>query len=441
MTTTTATGDALTDPAPAPTDGPPTRVPRLVALDVARGLALLGMVSVHVEYESTAWWTTISSGRAAILFITLAGVVVSMLHRRGSASAAPGYLRRRGALLVVVGLLMFRTYWGSSILHYYGVLFLIAPWLLRRTTRCLAAMAGAAFTLGPVLIVAVEPHLGWIDSLPEVSTFVAETVSQMTVRLYPLTVWIGFFLVGVIVGRCDLARRRTGLRLAGIGVALAVAATLVSVALPWHPAPSDVPGYSAPAAPANPDSVEGYLSLSNGAWYTAQPTGDGTWAKVEQLSAGKDGAGEGTGGSDWGSLNDLEAHSHRTPWALQSLGIALAVIGLLLALPRRALRLLRPIATVGSMTLTAYLVHPFLVQDVWEWTGAAENPGLQGPLMLGFLAVLVLGAVAIRARWSQGPFEWLLKKLSGRPTGSVRRGAPTAIMNAMPTPASLRSAP
>lgn len=440
MTLTTAADGAAREPSPALDDPAHARPGRLIGLDVARGLALLGMVCVHITFESTAWWTTIAHGRASVLFITLAGLVVSMLHRRGSASAQPSYLRRRGAVLVVVGLLMFFAYWGGAILHYYGVLFLLAPVLLRRTTRCLAAIAAGAITLGPVAIVAVEPHLGWIDSLPEVSTVVARTAADMTVGLYPLTVWIGFFLVGVIVGRLDLARLRTALALAGIGVALATAATLISQALPWHPASSDVPAFSAPAEPSNPESVKGYLSLEDGSWFTAAPNQDGTWSKVEQLSAGKDGTAD-AAGPDWASLNDLTPHSDRTPWALQSLGIALAIIGLVLALPRAVLRLLRPIATVGSMTLTAYIVHPFLVVDLWEWSGAAENPERQVPMILGILAVLVVGAVAVRARWSQGPLEWLLKWMSGRPTGAIRHRESAAIMEDVPASSSLRTAP
>ncbi len=80
------------------------------------------------------------------------------------------------------------------------------------------------------------------------------------------------------------------------------------------------------------------------------------------------------------------------------------------------LRLFRPLAAVGSMALSAYIVHSFLVQDVWEWTGAAEHTDRQVPVLLGIVAVLTGGAMIIRMRWSQGPFEWLLKWISGRET-------------------------
>ena len=380
----------------------------MVGLDVARAIALLGMVTVHITFDSTGWWTTVASGRASVLFITLAGLVVSMLHRRGSASAAPTYLRRRAAVLILVGEIMSYTFWSSTILHYYGVLFLVAPHLLRRSTRTLALMAAAALVVGPVVLVLLEPNLAWVDTLPPVSNWVMTELSWWLVWLYPLTVWIGFFLVGIVVGRIDLARLRNALVLMVTGIALAVSVTLVSDALPWYPGS----GLEGEAWQAPDTMVTGTLTTDDGSELDVQRAPDGTWREFTEPA--EETAEESATQIDWGSLNDLSAHSNRTPWALQSLGIALAVIGLFVALPRAVLRLFRPLAAVGSMTLSAYIVHSFLVQDVWEWTGATDHPERQVPMLLGVFAVLILAAMAIRARWSQGPFEWLLKWISGR---------------------------
>lgn len=420
----------------------------MVGLDIARGVALLGMVSVHVSFDSTGWWTTVSSGRASVLFITLAGVVVSTMDRRGSTSTQPTYLRRRAAALILVGLLMAATFWYSTILHYYGVLFLAAPFLLKRTTRFLAVMAAAAIALGPVVIVALEPHTGWMYSLPMVSGWLATTVVGMTMEFYALIVWVGFFVVGILVGRLDLARRRNALSLLGAGIAVVIAVTAISSALPWHPRPwddvSSVDG-SSTGSDAGLSDGGGILITNDGSAYSVARSETGDWSKtgtVDKDPTVVDGSGEVVAASDWSSLNDLSAHSNRTPWALQSLGIALAVIGLFMALPRAALRLLRPIATVGSMTLSAYIVHSFLVQDVWTWVGAADHPGRQVPTLLGIYAVLILGAMAIRARWSQGPFEWLLKWISGRQTGRTATVAPLSTIGPeMPTMPSLRTSP
>ena len=429
----------------------------MVGLDVARGVALLGMVSVHVTIESTGWWNGIASGRASVLFIALAGVVVSTMDRRGSTSTQPTYLRRRAASLVLVGLLMASTIWMSTILHYYGVLFLVAPFLLKRTTRCLAVMATVAIAIGPVVIVAIGPHTGWAFSLPTVSGWLATTAIDMTTGLYALVVWVGLFIAGIIVGRFDLTRRRHALNLMGAGISLAIAVTVISNALPWQPEPmvdtssttSSSEGLATGssggvAGLADSDGASGSLFTDDGKSFLVERSETGDWSTTGTLDedamlGGSVDLGDGSG---WSSLNDLSAHSNRTPWALQSLGIALAAIGLFTALPQAVLRLLRPIATLGSMTLSAYVVHSFLVQDVWSWVGAADHPERQVPALLGIFAVLILGALAIRARWSQGPFEWLLKWISGRPTGRVATATPLSTIEPdMPRIQSLRTSP
>ena len=60
---------------------------RLVGIDVARCLALLGMVSTHVLVPVTdegeiAWAQDLAGGRAAALFAVLAGVSLALLSGR-----------------------------------------------------------------------------------------------------------------------------------------------------------------------------------------------------------------------------------------------------------------------------------------------------------------------------------------------------------------------
>lgn len=73
--------------------------------------------------------------------------------------------------------------------------------------------------------------------------------------------------------------------------------------------------------------------------------------------------------------------------------------------------MLRPIGALGSMTLSAYVVHTFLVQDVWTWsvTGHPERE----PYVLALIwGVLVIGAVVFARWWGKGPLErglsWLI---------------------------------
>ncbi|MGY2062520.1 heparan-alpha-glucosaminide N-acetyltransferase domain-containing protein, partial [Nocardia gipuzkoensis] len=57
---------------------------RLIGVDAARGLALIGMMAVHVLPDATddgdpTWSFTLFGGRASALFAVLAGVSVALL--------------------------------------------------------------------------------------------------------------------------------------------------------------------------------------------------------------------------------------------------------------------------------------------------------------------------------------------------------------------------
>ena len=91
---------------------------RLVGVDLARGLAVLGMLAAHLlDTERTltpdpSTWITLVNGRSSILFAVLAGVSIALVtggprplepQRRPRAAAR---LALRGALLCVIGLLL-----------------------------------------------------------------------------------------------------------------------------------------------------------------------------------------------------------------------------------------------------------------------------------------------------------------------------------------------
>ncbi|MEH3076040.1 MAG: heparan-alpha-glucosaminide N-acetyltransferase domain-containing protein [Quadrisphaera sp.] len=75
---------------------------RLVGVDAARGLALLGMMGTHLVSRTTAdggvsWVYEVFSGRASALFAVLAGVGLALSTGRTESprgAAAPGRARR-----------------------------------------------------------------------------------------------------------------------------------------------------------------------------------------------------------------------------------------------------------------------------------------------------------------------------------------------------------
>ena len=201
---------------------------RLPGVDLARGIAVLGMFAAHLvalpawEWRDPATWIDVASGRSSILFATLAGVSIALVS--GGACVAPRgprltlvrqSLAIRGILLWLIGLALIAT--GVPvfvILPAYALLFLLALPLLRLGSRTLWIVAAVLAFVMPW----VQPAF---DALP---LWQGETGAILALVLgwhYPVTIWIAFVVAGLAAGRSGLADRRPQVVLLAAGSALA----------------------------------------------------------------------------------------------------------------------------------------------------------------------------------------------------------------------------
>ncbi|MBC2931913.1 heparan-alpha-glucosaminide N-acetyltransferase domain-containing protein [Nocardioides sp. zg-1228] len=357
---------------------------RLVGLDVARCLALLGMVATHVLDErtpagdlATAQW--LAGGRASALFAVLAGVSLALMTRE-PLRARPLALRTAGIagralLIALLGLLLGGLDTGIAIvLTYYGVLFVLAlPFTLLRL-RTLLPLTVAWVVLAPVASHLVRPHLPerGFDS-PTFGQLVDDPGGLASELLltgyYPAVPWLAYLLAGLVVGRLDLRDTSLlgGLALGGLSVA--VLATRVSGSL-----------------------VDPAVAEENATgMYGTTPTG-GEW--------------------DW--LLVVAPHS-ATPFDLaQTIGSAVLVVALCLlvarVLPRPGTAALAVLFGAGTATLTLYSLHVLMRTDaVWP----PEEPSTYA---LHVSVLLALGAV-LRVLGRRGPLE----AVAGLPTRLARR--------------------
>ena len=386
---------------PAPPPG------RFVALDVARCLALLGMVATHVVAArdpdgslSAAQW--LAGGRASALFAVLAGVTIALAtggptpYTGRERWARCAGLAARALLVAVLGLVLGVPDSGLAvILTYYGVLFLLGlPFVGLRAPALLALAAGWAVA-APVLSHLVRPHLpprGFDSPQPTDVTEPGRLLSELLFTgYYPVLVWLALLLLGMAIGRADLARRGVAVALTVGGLALAVGATLVSAALT-----------------ARADVVE---ALLRGRWETSGPE------VLDAVATGMSGTTP-TGGA-WQWLLVVAPHSG-TPFDLaQTGGSAAAVIGLCLlvvgALPETAVVALRVVAGAGTMTLTLYALHILLrTEALW--------PPDEGSFHWHALVLLAIGAGYVAAG-RRGPLERLVGRLSAATADRVRTPA------------------
>lgn len=235
---------------------------RIDGFDLARAIAIFGMVTVNFRAalasgETPRWLYLLAeqvNGRAAALFVFLAGVGIALLSARSRASGDRAAIRadrlslfKRALFLFATGL-GFRQLWEFDILHFYGVYLLAAALLLTAPSRVLAALGIALAALFPVLYYMVPSYLG----IPFWDTTSAFTVRDIAIDLFfqgyhPVAPWLAFLLAGMIVGRLDLADRAVRRRLLVGGVALALIAEAISAGLlelGWLKAAFDI----APAA-------------------------------------------------------------------------------------------------------------------------------------------------------------------------------------------------
>lgn len=355
---------------------------RLAGVDAARGLAVLGMVAVHVlpataDDGGPSLPAQIAGGRSSAAFAVLAGVGVALATRRGT-----GRERQRlrvllralliGALGLHLGGLEVEV---AVILVYYAVFFvLLLPFLGWPPQRLLLAAAGVAL-LAPVLSFRVRPALPdegfqnptW-ESLQEPGRLLSDL---LLAGVYPAVPWATYLLTGLAVGRLALDRADVAVKVAAAGAALWAAAAAASALLL-----GPLGGYAAIGellSETDPDVVAEAVGTS---FFGNVPTD--TW---------------------WFLAVDAR-HSSTTPDLVGTTGTALLALGLCLLLTRRAGLLLAPLSAVGSMPLTAYTAHLYVL----HWTDS-DDPTRYYLLQVG--AALVV-APLWRRYVGRGPLEAVL---------------------------------
>jgi uncharacterized membrane protein YeiB len=347
---------------------------RIAGLDVARGLAVLGMFAAHMRlggdlHPDPSSWAAVVDGRSSILFATLAGVSVALLSGRTSPPEGRELNRVRVRILVraawvfAIGWLLVRLdTFVAVILGVYAVLFVLVLPFLRWSVRRLLVLAGTVALLGPPLLVVLGQALtttGAEDAL---------LPSLVVTGTYPALLWLAFVLAGLAVGRLDLWAPGVRRRLA------AVAASAV------------VLGYG------------------------------GGWLSTRLLAAGDPSAGPETGFGvpgvfDVRWLTGAEPHSGTTFEVVGSTGVAVLVVVGCLVLAERLPALVAPVAAVGALALTVYTVHLLVIRVLMD---VAPDAAQGFPTWLWLAGGALVGATAWRATVGRGPLEWLLTWTSSR---------------------------
>ncbi len=203
---------------------------RLHGLDIARFLAFAGMVLVNFRIvagppDGTDFGTLIThglEGRAAALFVVLAGVGVTL-------SRAPALLLlKRAAFLFVIGMANMLIF-DADILHFYALYFVVAAGFIASPGRHLLAAAAGVTAIALLALFLLDYDRGWDwDSYSYADFWTPAGFLRHSLfnGWHPVFPWAAFLLVGMWLGRKPLGDRHVQLAMLLGGVILSVLASL-----------------------------------------------------------------------------------------------------------------------------------------------------------------------------------------------------------------------
>lgn len=360
--------------------------PRLLGVDLARAMAFLAMVLLHLTPPAALSPLTVLAGRSAALFVLLTGVSAVLSLR----AAAPtredrARLALRGLLVLVLGVVLGALPSGIAvILTTTGVLLVLASFLVGLRTSVLAGAAALVLVLAPVLSHLLRMHLEPFGGrVPSPWTLDPGLVTEVLVTgYYPVLTWSGYLLAGLAAGSFLVKPRpknaptsapRALSGAGGVSLALAVVA---------HRALERPVSFYAEHLEGSLVQARDFSAHLSTGFYGTTPTSSWWWLAVDA------------------------PHSGTPVDLLSTTGTALLVLAAALAVPAQATRIIRPLVVLGAMPLSAYTLHVVMT--------SATGPGVVALLVQVLLLVGLSSAWALLARRGhlprRGPLEHTFHK-------------------------------
>jgi Predicted membrane protein len=346
---------------------------RIPGIDIARGLALLGMFVSHaappVSGGIAATLVEVPDERSRLLFAVTAGLGLGLLiggiRPPGPAERdARHVLRRQIAIRAVCLLVLGFALQATGVLVYvildeYGIAFLLMLPIVYASARWLLMAGVVLLVVAPGATAALATQLGR-PTTPLDEWFVTGA--------YPVLTWVAVIMIGVGIIRLDLTRRAVVATAGGLGLAAMVTGLGLSITL----------GGDGIGAEPSADEVPVAVAAVGTSAFTVGNVGFGI--------------------------------------ALTMLCVALTstVLGLSRRAARRVAAVLSPIGAAGAMPLSVYTAHLLVLVAVTHETPGGYPTDDGWPVVIG----LVVGALTVPLLWrrylGRGPLEYAIGRLSGR---------------------------
>ncbi|MFT5889918.1 MAG: hypothetical protein ACI9Y7_000006 [Dokdonia sp.] len=193
---------------------------RIIGIDVARALAVIGMIIVNFKVvfgaDGLSWvksFASIFDGKAAATFVVLAGVGLALMTNSAiknndqvKLKIARIRIAKRALFLFVLGI-SYIAIWPADILHFYGIYMAITIVLLTCKEKTILISGIAIIVVYPVLMTFLNYETGWnFDTLnyQDFWTFKGFIRNLFLNGFHPVIPWTAFMLFGYWFGKQDL---------------------------------------------------------------------------------------------------------------------------------------------------------------------------------------------------------------------------------------------
>lgn len=354
---------------------------RIIGIDVARALAVIGMIIVNFKVvfgENGLNWVkslaSIFDGKAAATFVVLAGVGLALMtnsaiknNDKVKLKIARNRIAKRALFLFVIGI-SYIAIWPADILHFYGIYMAIIILLLTSNEKTIIVSAIALIVTFPILMTFWNYETGWNFETLDYQNF--WTIKGFFRNLFfngfhPVIPWTAFMLFGYWFGKQDLHSEKFIKKIFWI-------------------------------------STIAFISIQVLSYFSIVFLSDGKQQSANELA-------------------EIIGTNPMPPlpiYMFNGISIAFAIITACIIIAQRFEnnKIIDALNKTGQLALTFYVAHVIIGMGIVE----AINPAKMGKYTvefsviyaLGFSLICILFAVVWRKYKKSGPLEWVMRKLT-----------------------------
>ncbi len=354
---------------------------RIIGIDVARALAVIGMIIVNFKVvfgDNGASWVKffagIFEGKAAATFVVLAGVGLALMTKSAIKNNDQSKLKiaryriiKRALFLFVIGV-SYIVIWPADILHFYGIYMAITVLLLADKGKTLIASAISLILVYPILMTFWNYETGWNFNTLDYQDF--WTLNGFMRNLFfngfhPVIPWTAFMLFGYWFGQQDLHSDKFIKKTFWISTIIFISIQVIS-----------------------------YLSISF-------------------LSEGNQETAK--------ELTEIIGTNPMPPlpiYMFNGIAVAFVIISACIIISKRLAnnKIIQALTKTGQLALTFYVAHVIIGMGIVEVITPSKIGNYSAEFSVAYALIFSLLCIVFAVIWTKykksGPLEWIMRKIT-----------------------------